>query len=103
MIAKDFAKPFYASKAWKNTRRAYINSVNGWCERCLKKKIYRKGYIVHHKVYLNEDNINDPEITLGWDNLEYVCLDCHNAEHFGKYSPVRDDVMFDEFGDLILK
>ena len=43
----------------------------------------RAGVIVHHKVHLSPDNIHNPEITLGWDNLELLCRDCHAKEHGG--------------------
>jgi len=36
-MAKDFAVHFYNSTAWKRCRMAYIKSINGLCERCLKK------------------------------------------------------------------
>ena len=78
---RDFAKPFYSSTAWENTRRSYIKSVGGLCERCLAKGIYRAGVIVHHKVHLSPENINDPDVTLNWNNLELLCRDCHGAEH----------------------
>lgn len=78
---RDFARSFYSSKAWQETRRAYRKSVGGLCERCLAKGIYRAGVIVHHKVYLSPDNINDPDVSLNWNNLELVCRDCHAAEH----------------------
>lgn len=75
-------KQFYKSKAWLTCRDGYIKSVHGLCERCLKDGKVVTGYIVHHKVYLNDENINNPEVTLNWDNLEYLCFDCHNKEHF---------------------
>ena len=40
------------------------------------------GTIVHHKQHLNMQNINNPAITVSFDNLELLCLDCHNKEHF---------------------
>ena len=92
------AKRFYWSGAWKKCRASYIQSVFGLCERCNKP-----GDIVHHKIYIDHSNVNDPSITLNHDNLEYLCQTCHNREHFEKYSPTRDDVMFDEFGNLISK
>lgn len=73
---------FYHSAAWLKCREAYIKSVGGLCERCLSKGIYEPGYIVHHKEYINADNLTDPEILLNFDNLEYLCLNCHNKEHF---------------------
>lgn len=90
------AKRFYHSRAWKKCRASYIASVFGLCERCKQP-----GDIVHHKVYISIDNINDPEITLNHDNLEYLCRACHNREHFEKYGVTREDVMFDSNGDLI--
>ncbi|WP_342541030.1 HNH endonuclease [Heyndrickxia sp. FSL K6-6286] len=95
-MAKPWAKSFYNSKQWKECRKGYIASVSGLCERCDDP-----GYILHHKTYLTPKNINDPSITLSWSNLEYLCKDCHNKEHFEKYSPLRKDVMFDEEGNLV--
>lgn len=38
------------------------------------------GKIVHHKIWLNDDNCNDPNISLAWDNFRYECQNCHNKE-----------------------
>lgn len=97
-MARDFAKSFYKSSAWKKCRASFIASRHGLCERC-----GGVGGICHHKVYLTPENINDPDVTLNWDNLELLCATCHQHEHFMKNSPTRDDVMFDENGDLIEK
>ena len=75
-------KGFYKTSAWLKCRDGYIKSVGGLCERCLKNNKIVPGYIVHHKIRLDGWNINDPSITLNWDNLEYLCIDCHNKEHF---------------------
>ena len=80
-IMKDFASSFYKSRRWQETRKAYLKSVGGLCERCLKKGLYHPAVIVHHKVYISPENINNPEITLSWSNLEAVCRECHEAEH----------------------
>lgn len=80
-MAKEFAKDFYNSKSWKTCRAAYIKSVGGLCENCLAKGIYRTGDIVHHIIHISEKNIIDPTITLDWNNLRYVCRDCHAKEH----------------------
>lgn len=102
-MAKEWAKWFYNSTTWKKCREGYIKSVNGLCERCLDKGMIVPGKIVHHKVYLTPNNINDPSISINWDVLEFVCQDCHNNEHHGTDEPVRSDVMFNEYGDLIKK
>lgn len=90
------AKRFYKSRTWQKCRNAYFESQFGLCERCTAP-----GKIVHHKVYINARNINDPFVTLNHDNLELLCQECHNREHFEKYSPVQEGLMFDERGDLI--
>lgn len=71
------------------------------CERCSKKGLFNPGVELHHKIYLTPDNINDPYITLNWDNLELLCASCHSVEHMSKYSSTREDVMFNERGELI--
>ena len=62
------------------------------CQRCKRQP----GYIVHHKIHLTPANIGDPEVSLNWDNLEYVCKECHDAEHLpGSKPPLCE---FDEEG-----
>ncbi len=99
-MAKDYAKAFYSSKAWLACRDGYISSVHALCERCLAKERHTPGYIVHHKIPITPENISNPEVTLNWDNLEYMCQECHNHTHYGT-SATRDDVMFENNGDLI--
>ncbi|EHK9405032.1 HNH endonuclease [Enterococcus faecalis] len=101
MIPRHISQPFYKSSAWRKCRAGYINSVGGLCERCIKKNKIVQGYMVHHKQHLNEKTIHDPTVSLSWDNLEYLCLDCHNKEHFSKEKIINDDVMVDSSGNLI--
>lgn len=100
-MAKDFAKAFYKSKRWKRCRDAYIKSVNGLCEECMTNGKITPGHIVHHKIELDEINIADPYVTLGWDNLEYLCLECHNKIHFGESEVLREGLTFDENGEIV--
>lgn len=100
-MAREFAKKFYNSKEWKKCRELYKQSVNGLCERCLKKGKYVLGDEVHHKIHLSPNNINNPDITLSFDNLELLCSSCHSKEHMSKYSPVREGISFTETGDVI--
>ena len=94
---REFAEPLYKSVAWQKCRAAYASSVGGLCERCLEKGLYKAGVIVHHKVYLTPDNINDPTVALSFDNLELLCRDCHAAEH--QRTKLRYTI--DEFGRVI--
>ncbi len=92
---KPFAEKFYKGKAWQECRDAYYAYRYGLCERCGKP-----GLIVHHREKLTPLNINDPNVTLNWEKLELLCLDCHNREH-GESSPTQDGLSFDEEGNLI--
>lgn len=103
-MAKDYAKQFYNSKAWKSCKASYIqNRVSvdgGMCEVCHK----RIGYIVHHKEAISEQNINNPYITLNHDNLRYECKVCHDAEpdHWlDSHGYKKPRAMFDENGNPI--
>ncbi len=78
---KPYAEAFYKSKTWEKTRAAYISYRKGLCERCLAKGIYSPGVIVHHKTHITPENINDPKITLSFDNLQLVCRNCHADAH----------------------
>ena len=101
-MAKEFARRFYASKAWKDCRESYIASVFGLCETCAKKGIDKPGKILHHTVYLTPLNINDPMISLNRELLRYDCQECHNREHHGDDAEaVRDGLCFDESGQLV--
>lgn len=83
-MAREFARKFYDSSAWKKTRKAFIDyriSIDGgMCQKC-KDAL---GYIVDHIEELTPDNINNPTITLSFDNFQYLCLKCHNTKTFGE-------------------
>ena len=102
-MAKDFAKKFYKSKAWRDCRAAYISKVHGLCERCTKAGEIVSGYILHHITELTPDNISNADIALGHDNLEFVCLTCHNLEHEvgHRLTATRDGLRFDSDGQLV--
>ena len=76
--------PFYKTIQWKECRNAYMKAQRGLCEECLKMGLITPAEIVHHKVHLNPQNMNDPDITLNWDNLEAVCRLHHAEIHEGQ-------------------
>lgn len=97
---KEYAEKFYKSQKWIKCREAFIKSLpNKLCNRCHKIP----GKIVHHKEHITPDNINNPYITLNFNNLEYLCQDCHNKEHNGNEEITKKDVKFDENGNLVKK
>jgi 5-methylcytosine-specific restriction protein A len=94
---RPFARQFYNSKRWEQARALKIKQVFGLCERCANA-----GLIVHHRTHLTPENINDPAITLALDQLELLCLDCHNEEHMPSAS-VAEGLRFDECGNIMQK
>lgn len=100
-MAKEFAKSFYNSKAWKKCRAAYIayrRQVDGGiCESCHEAP----GYIVHHKIELTPDNINDPDIALNFKNFKYDCHVCHQKEKVKDEVPGLVQYEFSPEGDII--
>lgn len=96
-MAQSFARKFYSGKPWQLCRDAYAKSVSGLCERCLRAGLYEPGTIVHHKIHLTAQNIQDADVALNWDNLELVCRKCHAEEHGKK--PKRYEL--DEMGRMI--
>lgn len=94
-MAREFAKKFYNSAAWIKTSKAYAASRFYVCEKCDEPA---KQYVVHHKIHLTPQNINDPSVALNWDNLQLLCLECHNKEHGRKH---KRKVLFDERGQVV--
>lgn len=80
-MSRPFARKFYSSKAWQDCRNEYARRQHYLCENCLRKGIYKPGEIVHHLIELDPMNIEHPEITLNFDNLELLCRECHAAVH----------------------
>ena len=101
-MAQPFAEAFYRGKAWKKCRQSYIKQRvmidGGLCEECKE----RQGYIVHHKIILTAENINDPEISLNHNHLEYQCKPCHDLEEgHGLNKKSLPLLRFDDNGDPI--
>ena len=103
-MARDFSRSFYKSDEWQTVRQAYIRIREGidggMCELCGKDY----GYIVHHKVWLTPDNINDPYIALDHQNLMYVCTSCHTMIHVPVESEEKKAtplLSFDRFGNPV--
>lgn len=93
---------FYKSKAWKRARDYKRKLEHGICEECGKA-----GWEVHHIIPLTDENVDDPEISLGLDNLMLLCTSCHNKKREGEgennFYQVRGDVSFDEHGNTIIR
>ena len=66
------------------------------CERC-----GGMARIVHHIKYITPQNIHDPNITLSWDNLQALCIDCHNAEHMSSGGACAEGLRFNSKGEIV--
>ena len=74
---RDEIDSLYHSQRWRKLRLVVIARDYGQCQECKRRGIITKGIVVHHIIEARED------ITKFWDedNLELVCLACHNKEH----------------------
>lgn len=80
-MSKGAVHKFYSSKRWIHCRTAYLSSVGGLCELCLRSGLYRPAEVVHHIRPITDENLNDPEITLSWSNLMALCKQHHAEAH----------------------
>ena len=104
-------RKFYNSTAWKHLRAAVRKRDNNECQECKRQgkvfidtgELNRKGtrkkiaLIVHHIKEL-EDH---PELAHDMDNLECLCVHCHNRIHdryyqWKEFSPKRNRFAADE-------
>lgn len=101
-MAREFAKAFYNSEAWKTCKKRYIQLMprnkRGLCEKCFEKGSHIKGDELHHKIWLNPDNINDSNITLNHNNLILLCRECHREAH-GDRKPSQ--YVFNDKGEIV--
>lgn len=73
-MARQGVRAFYDSPAWKKQRMFILQRDHFTCQ---EKGCHRLATEVHHKIELNEQNINDLNITLNENNLISLCHDCH--------------------------
>jgi len=86
---------FYNSQQWRRVSKLFLKSKHFICERC-----GGCGDVAHHKIHLNRWNVNNPDISLNMDNLECLCLACHNAIHSASKATAAG-VCFDREGNLV--
>ena len=88
---KEQKRKFYDSREWKQLREAVKQRDNYECQPCKRNgmvtidtnsysesaKRKKIELVVHHIQELE----HHPSLALDIDNLETVCVDCHNREH----------------------
>lgn len=96
-MAQDFAKSLYNSKGWIDLRINLIIDRGPVCEKCKKIIADTSKLIGHHKIKLTADNVINPLIALNPQNIELLCLDCHNAEP-GHFSNLNSHTVYLIYG-----
>lgn len=97
-MAKSSLKWFYDSTAWKK-QRFYILQRDHFT--CTMPGCQNVASEVHHKIELNEQNVNDLQISLNENNLQSLCHDCHTKitkEMKSGKQNILKDIIFDENG-----
>ena len=100
-MAKEFSNSFYKTKLWQDCRNSYAKQRGYLCELCLSQGMITPGEIVHHKIELTPENINDPNITLSFSNLQLLCREHHAMMH--KKSTKNNRYLVDEQGRVVGK
>ena len=101
-MAQDFSKDIYNSKRWRKNAKAFAESKHWICEQCGRSIGGSSGrYIVHHREHLTPSNVTDDYIVYGWDNLQLLCLDCHNSVHGTGAIHATGLCKFDSNGDVV--
>ena len=93
-MAKEWARKFYRSVAWRTLRAEVLHRDLYSCEECGGRATE-----VHHAIPLTPENIDDPTVALNPALLHSLCHDCHAAITLGR-ADCADGVFFDADGQL---
>lgn len=98
-MAKEWAKAFYNSTAWRDTREIVLKRDRYMCQNL---GCHNTAEEVHHIEELTPTNINDIRVTLNLNNLTSLCSDCHKkitkAMHGKSRNSFLPDIEFDDNG-----
>ena len=93
-MAKEWARKFYRSKAWRTLRAEVLHRDLYSCEECGGRATE-----VHHAIPLTAENIDDLTVALNPALLHSLCHDCHAAITLGR-ADCADGFFFDADGQL---
>jgi 5-methylcytosine-specific restriction protein A len=94
-MAREFARRFYRSKLWRAARDMALRRDMFTCRDC-----GGRANEVHHIEGLTPDNIDNPAIALGLDNLMSLCTSCHSARTAGACD-LGEGYAFDADGQVV--
>lgn len=89
---KEQKRKFYKSSAWNKLRKVALDRDNNECQECKRAGRVSKGQNVHHikEIYYH------PELAMELDNLETLCINCHNNEHDRTFGSNKEEEWPDE-------
>ena len=96
---RSIDRSFYKSARWRYVSSLYLDSVNRLCEKCLEEGRLTPAKLVHHKIHMNKQTVQDDSLAYGFENLQALCLNCHNTIHYGKSLPRRYQIID---GELVI-
>lgn len=77
LIRDDKLVRFYQWIEWRKLRLKALERDNFECQQCKRKGKYKKAQNVHH---IKEVKLF-PLLAMELENLESICITCHNDEH----------------------
>lgn len=83
---REQKKKFYKSVEWQALRQQALERDNYECQECKRQgKVYTDHHDPDKHKRLDVDHIKEiythPELSLDIDNLETLCIKCHNKKH----------------------
>lgn len=77
LIQTNNLMKFYKSKEWLSLRKKALKRDNHECQLCKDNGKYHKAENVHHMKEVK----THPHLALDLDNLQCLCITCHNDVH----------------------
>ncbi|AZV88280.1 endonuclease [Bacillus amyloliquefaciens] len=89
----------YNTARWKRVRKVVLIRDGYLCCECRRRGLITEANTVHHIIALRDD----PSRAFDLDNLETICLECHNREHpersGGEKKKKRNENVFKFYGN----
>lgn len=80
-MAKEWAQQLYNSAAWRQLRKVIISKRGLHCEKCGRLVANPSQLVADHIIELTPENVGNVNVALNEDNIQLLCVDCHNAKH----------------------
>lgn len=83
LIREDKLVKFYQHRSWRDLRQEALQRDNRECQPCKRQGKYSGAENVHHLKEVKQF----PHLALDINNIESICIPCHNKEHkrFGRF------------------